>query len=951
MKSSTKIAFFLSFLFLLVGSYAIPIQEPSGKIIYYTNQSTPTLRINITTLNEPLNLSGVTIGNNTYPLNKLLNQPGKSYNFIFPWTDFTTTPLSSDTQVSFELLTRRLSDKTLISPISNTPTAFNLQLDTLAPRLTLDRIKNTVVFAKKNITAEYNEPMQSVNIKVQETGKEVTLQRTGLDISNYPVTVQIPTITLGLTEGQYNLTITGKDLAGNANITTVQVLVLDEPISIKLLSKKDNPQLSYYFETNYTSNYAINTPWAGKIYFTSKTLPISIETNKAADCYFSQQFNKSENIFSKLYEPLLGTSTIPKFDSTDGLKHTLTVTLGNTDNVLIGCKSKRRSVETIIIPQNSLFKLEYYNKPEVTSEIVYPTTLVTASNYIIKVKTSTPALCTYSLDNQQPTVMAYSGNMTTHTSLSITSPETRQRFNLYVKCFDRMMNIAEQTLVYDVDTSLGVQIQNSPLYFLGGATTGTTLTLKLSEITSQGQCKVSNNSILTPEEFRSAKPISLSPKKDDDYQKTFSTSSLKLVDGINTLYLHCQKGSLLSGSKFDIIFDKTGPQITNLTTKYGGKSACSGTTCYINSQEVGIDFDAVSIAQVPITTYMINITGTNYSQAITSSAKPSKISPLKDKNISQLKTLTLKIQNKYGYNSSASAISLQVDDQAPQISFDTLQKTISCSDSESGCDMINYGFGTTAITCRPTQTYTKQNISIPTESAWICIEAHDAVDNRARIEQSLGALSSLTQQTETQKKNGNGELTNSSDNPISSNSDSGNTTNSDENPFIPKPSQQSSSSTTILLVSAIMFVILTIGGSGYYAYSKGYLNNQLTRFGIKPKTLSKQTSNSYYSNTTNPQKYTPSTRNLQGGKLESHVSKVKEFLDTRVSKDKGMFDKFDSRTSSSSKIVLPSQKHAQEMKTIEEKFTTPKEVKKPETSTKASEDEDIDFEEYLKKKK
>jgi hypothetical protein len=418
---------------------------------------------------------------------------------------------------------------------------------------------------------------------------------------------------------------------------------------------------------------------------------------------------------------------------------------------------------------------------------------------------------------------------------------------------------------------------------------------------------------------------------------------------------------------FTLIYDPVGPKVINLSTNYGYGNACVSGTCYINGKVINLNFDVRSVTDVKISQYLVNITGDNYSDSKLLFSKPTSISVLSSKNASQIRMLSLKIRNEYNVSSPSSQISLRQDLSEPQLSYDGVSESISCSDADSACSKIMYGFGVSAITCTASKVYLgSENISIPNSAGWICLVGYDLVGNKGFGGQSVSPLSMLTETPDViiSDYGSNQSISETDSESSDSNQDQYDEEETLEDPYNPDLDNSGSSPSTIYLVAALALVLVTISGSGYYAYSKGYLNKQLARFGIKGKnTVSNNNSftPSFSSAQTSSSRLSGQdlSHTTQKGKFEDHISKVQNFLDNRVSKDNSLFDKFGSKTTKLSPSLRGKQSkdlHSieerlaqshQELVQRQEQLAKNSSVKK---STDSVKDEAIDFDEYLKRK-
>ena len=97
-----------------------------------------------------------------------------------------------------------------------------------------------------------------------------------------------------------------------------------------------------------------------------------------------------------------------------------------------------------------------------------------------------------------------------------------------------------------------------------------------------------------------------------------------------------------------------------------------------------------------------------------------------------------------------------------------------------------------------------------------------------------------------------------------------------------------------VLASAFAFILLLVGTGGYYAYSRGYLDDQLIAMGVKKKKEQQvQTGTQPYSSIPKNSLNKKPIKKTGGGAYNSHLDKLNDFIDSTLDKNSKIFNEFD----------------------------------------------------------
>jgi len=220
---------------------------------------------------------------------------------------------------------------------------------------------------------------------------------------------------------------------------------------------------------------------------------------------------------------------------------------------------------------------------------------------------------------------------------------------------------------------------------------------------------------------------------------------------------------------------------------------------------------------------------------------------------------------------------------------------ITCFDPESiSCKSITYGLSKTNIDCVNNLNY-NSNESIKFENEYYaCAKGIDDAGNFEEI------IRPLITGFEKLKNNSSSLDFNNTDNNSSNNNNNNKSNINQNNPdeFFTQgnfPTGNNKSGPNYLLYTAIILLIGGVGSSAFYAYKKGYLNNQLKKLGIKVPNNSQNKSKVF----SNKVKTNNGFRNKSKGgqivksKYDRHLTKLNDFIDEKINGSNDMFNNFD----------------------------------------------------------
>ena len=263
-------------------------------------------------------------------------------------------------------------------------------------------------------------------------------------------------------------------------------------------------------------------------------------------------------------------------------------------------------------------------------------------------------------------------------------------------------------------------------------------------------------------------------------------------------------------------------------------------------------------------------------------------------------------------------------------------RSIDCQDEDSGCYRVDYGLSESLTSCIPSQNYNGSSID-STNYVLICAKAIDRAGNSAEQKATLKSI-----------------FNGSKVGPKTNVSNKTNTTTDNNEPEIPpiyQPEVIDNQGVSLAIVASIFVLVFSMSGGAYYAYRKGYLNNELRRLGISQRGLP-PIGGTERESERRVQPVSPVEERKQRKKAyDEHLKKLNRFIDDTMDKRTKVFKNFEESSKGKTekyndtmirkKSALPTKrKDVFYEKSVEPVKTKPELIREAEK-----------FEDYYKKKK
>jgi hypothetical protein len=895
--------------------FSIGVYDRNGNYLYYVSNSNPQINLSIESPNEPVILESVNLNVNTIDNFKLLDGflgvgENLEYSFLSS-VDFGISNLTSSDEIFFSLNAKGFDDKK-ITPKGD-PTEFEIIVDKEEPKI-YSPVEDSNININTNdnlISFRFNENLLSYRILlngnvVQEYRNPSSFQEDFFNNFDYRVDLS------KLAEGENTISIEYFDLAQNKGSSSFGISFRDSDLSVTLVTKKEDSSLNYFFDKNFREFFA-NT-----IYVADEDYTLTIRTSKVSTCYFSNSLLS----FREIYDVAQKT----KMDSSNGLTHTSQMNTLNS-KIWVACENPVYPDDVVYLSKEmnipGLINVKRYTGESVSIENILPSTLVSSNLFDVYVNTNVPAVCKYSLNGND--IYLSSNDFLNHNKFDLNLNDGSYNFNF--ECFDVLYNKDSQSRTIKVDSLNGVKVVDfDPKY-----TNLQTTSVKIS-FSEESICKFSSK------QESSSNFDSLSELTGSGLQKSFEASGLSIGD--NKFYIYCEKEGEIWSSNINVVYDSAGPQLSNLTFVNNGIES----DYVAGYSQIGFNFNVVSLT--PIDKYYATVFMENGSETfIFSSNRDSIIG-----NFQGASKISVRAQSIIGVNSSTLEKVIKFDLTEPVINFNSLgdRISISCFDLESGCNLIRYGLAKTAIECEPILTY-DLNSSVETQDYnYICALGRDGVGNEVTAQKVI--LFDFEKPEE--------NLTDSFEN-VTFETDS----QEEIDPFVPssfKPETSGSGGLGFGIIAALVIVFASLGGGSYYAYRKGYLDEQLKKFGIVKGSSNSSNSSSSNNNSSNNSKSSLFNRKNKSGSnekdsYEHNYNKLNQFIDSTLKKGNDIFDKFEG--GSKGKVKEYEDSHMSEKKgeisgkDMDEFYKKSKELEDVSKKSNSTDKDAEDFEKYYKDKK
>lgn len=841
--------------------FSIGVFDEDGKYVYFVSKENPVINVSVKSLGErvTVNKSVLNVDNKKLELEigETLN-PTENLDISFRIDEYEEGLLLDFEKVFFwELEIFNFEDKK-INPRGD-PTSFEIKLDKTKPELILPKEGEQVFLTNENkeLSLVFSEKISKHTIQIN--GEEfLTFQNPSKFERDFQKNFKIEFNEDDLIEGENLIKIIYEDIAENKNENSFLISFRGGDIGLDLLTSKDDSNLKYFYDENFVDFF-------NKTIFSSEDeLKLTLITNKKSKCFFSTsllEFDTFNNVRTK-----------SEFDTQDNIKHTLNIDVGN--KIWVACQNSAFIDDIIYLNdimgfKSDLIELKKYVGPKIEITNLFPENLVTGVPFNIDVRTNARAVCKHTFQNTNDKVLETQNNIL-HSKKDVSS--SNGRHPLKVSCFDSIGDTVQKTNTLEIDPEGGVKVVSFNPEFTDKSTI--TVDLTLSE---DALCKFSRK------QEKSQDFPSLTQLTGTGLTRAFTMSSL--TRGDNFAFIYCQKGNEVPlSATLKIIFDNLGPQIENFTfVNKGIPSEFVG-----SNSEISFEFDVKTL--IPIDTYFVKLELENETvntEILSNSATITE-------NFENAKKISIIAQNKIGKNSSRFEKSFKFDLVPPTTNIikqgDRIR--ISCFDSNSGCHEIKYSFSDSGVDCKPSRTYNISQ-SLPIEDkGFICAKSIDVAGNEDfklevlvkefKIDEDLEdrniteIINEINENDEVEKENSFLEDIDPFDRPSFDNEEEG---------------------ISIVVIGSIVFLLLLVGGGGggFYAYKKGYLNEQLEKMGVL-KTLprSKEGNSRIYGNQpNNPSSLTQRTQ--PKGKKDDHLKRLNSFIDDTLDKRKKVFNNFNEK--------------------------------------------------------
>lgn len=893
MKLNNLIISFFLIIFIASNSYSFGLFDLNNNYVFYNSNPNPIINISISSPLEPVTVEKAQITINgilgIYNISndeKLITPQNKSKDYLFHIEDFSFSDgnnrnsMNSSDIVNFELFAYGV-DGEKIYP-KGSPTNFKIKLDDTLPTL-ISYTQRSFDEDNLDLDLQFSEKIYGYILKIN--GVKVS-DKLGYGIfeSGYSNFLALKLSSTDFIEGVNLAEVEFYDLANNRNVATFNLTYIANALTIKLITTQGG---DYYYNKDYADFFDKT------IYSNKDSFNLIIETNKKAICYFSSsqiQFNPN---FQQVTESLTQI-----FSTTDNKRHTIRVNVDGNP-IWVACQNKIIPKEIVflnreLLMNDSLINIVKYTNPELQITNINPLEgIVTNSKIRLELSTNYRSFCKYRQNSGPFENLEFETNYINHFKNLTLQNGPNNIFDF--ECFDLLNRTISKRVNYELDPSKAVIVVNyEPKYTMSP---NLDLTLTLSEDAS---CRYSRTA------KTNAQFLTLEEAKGTGFIRKISLSSL-LHGSNNTVYVYCNKYTTISSSILNITYDSLGPRVFNLNFLNSGKL-----TDYLNSKN-NIKFIFNSSSLLPISKYFVEIVKDNnnsffkvinlsQTQGLDNFYSASISTDIS--NASKIKIFT---QNILGYNSSVIEKNIIIDMTKPEvdISFDNNFLKIVCFDGSlgSGCLDIFYGFSMTS-SCKPTILYNSSSSVNIGDNRFVCVKVEDKAGNvNSKITPIILVDNLIENDLEDDNFSTNDTENNSSNNDLEYLDEEETTFPMDDNFPLNPPASGNSQGSNYAIIIAIFLVFLSVGGGGYYAYKKGYLNKELEKLGlskyIKSNNLSKNTKiesgqNNFFNNPINNLRSNKILKNETKSKYENHLEKLNNFIDNQIKKGEKIFGNFNS---------------------------------------------------------
>ena len=866
-------------------------QDEDGVFYRFTDRLNPEITLNLVSeSNSILVIESVKLNNEIHNIQQLPLeiQPFSVDNelvFTIPSSNPNINLLDSDIKVDFEIISSSDEDVTLVG----NPTNFFISYINGDTNITSYAIENS-----QGETTSFD-GIQESRILVAQDDSKLTLTL-GQDIIQYRVRADSNLVTSSsssstklselsntieidlsqFTNGVYSFEVFYTTKTGvPGEIISFDLVVLDSPLRItKVHSNKDDSSLGYYFDTRFSNS---------QVFSSRQNFNFKFETSRPATCYKAQLSNFQNFVPRPAITQQETTHEIP-ISMDENMKLGVWIMCEDMDSEFR--EFDRAYLSEGLFDEKKLFSILFLDDVSpieiVSSE---PNGLLTSEPVTVDVTTNTQGVCLYSIEGYavNDTLQSSQGG-TRHVRSNLLASHQGGAI-IDVVCFDRLYNLDSVELSINIDSTQDIAITNwrPKLTF----TELVDIEVRITDTTATCRVQFDMGS-----EVKTFQPDSARSQGTTLY---FPDVGPFTQEGKNDLILRCETAlGLISRNNFHITLDKTQPVINSvrLFNSYTGPTRFFSNTNFmrieVDSTILDLDYFIVSFENSGI---LVN---------------SSSSSIIVEENFSLDTSFQIKGVDIYGRETSTFTQVFEIDSQDPQISISqgssTTQVIITCEDSNSGCHSIKYGLSSSSDNCQAKTLYEEDTEIDVFGKNFICIEAYDEAGNKVTLEQQLGNTPNQDSFTPPTRDD------TSTPQPIDDSNDSDSLPIEDDSSSFTPPidliNPEDPDEFNWILLSAFAFILLLVGAGGYYAYSRGYLDNQLVAIGAKKKSsnddpykgvvpysqipkkdLNKSQASSAIASSGSSNSKTPN-------KYDSHLSKLNDFIDSTLKKDSNVFDEF-----------------------------------------------------------
>ncbi|MCH8519473.1 MAG: hypothetical protein LAT82_01835 [Nanoarchaeota archaeon] len=862
-------------------------QDNEGKYLVFTTNSNPLISLNLESRsNSVLVVDEILINNVKREYSNLPRQiqPFTSVNLNF---EIPLVETLSSTPIQIKINSLDSTSQEL--EIAGDPTQFHLkyvdsQQSTLTSyrvesngNISLNQLENSNIIIREGDSRVFLDfPLELIEYDVRiNSNLEKDMSTTSKKLAELPKIISLDTSSL--TKGNYPLQITYRDVTNQVKQLNLNLLVLEEPLKItKVYSNQDEMSYNYYFNTKFSDS---------EVYSNSRNFDLVFDTNQEASCYKEELATFNDFVTSTPLTNQVTTHRIP-----------ISIENARENGIWIMCQNLNSSFAELdrvylseaLFNKRDLFSAVFLENIQPIRIIsAEPNGLLTSEPIIIDARTSSRGVCKYSVESLEiSSDLDSTEEQTRHRKTNVLASQ-RGEFEIKIDCFDRLYNTDTKTLQINIDSTEQIRIVS----FVPKLVFTELANIEIQITDTSATCRI---------EAPSIREASFTPARVEGRTLYFEDVGPFIEEGKIDMRLICvNQESRVSRNEFSLTFDKTQPTISGVRLF---NSKLGPTTFFSDSSFMRIEVDS-TIRDLAY--YLVEFTNSD----IVINSSSSRIDVTDD--FSQDTSLKIRGFDIYGRSTNEFVSNYQFDTTPPAINIkmgsSSTKLIIECDGGVSGCNTVQYDLSSTRDNCQPRTSYENSSEIDVFGKIFICVKAIDNAGNEVTLIEEINARDNFTPPPREDDQNPpiiDDQTPPRNDTTLPPIVDD----SQDDDPFRPiDPIAPDEEEFNWILLSAFAFVLLLVGAGGYYAYNRGYLDNQLIAMGVKKKRTN-SSSDPYkgvvpYSQIPRKDLNKGSTASAiasQGvsntgktpNKYDSHLSKLNEFIDSTLKKDSNMFDEF-----------------------------------------------------------